>query len=88
MRMVMPQAGCGYFLIYSLIFQASNLAAFPVSMVSVACVMLLGWPGLVVAVGWSALAVGLVYRYTLPHAAGLLERREPQLLAALAKGAE
>jgi hypothetical protein len=88
LRAVMPQPGCGYVVAYMLVFQLSNLAAFPISVVSALLVIFLGWPGLLLAAVWSAAACWTAYHFALPHASAQLQRREPQLLAALAKGTE
>jgi hypothetical protein len=88
MRAVMPQPGCGYVLVYLLVFNLCNLIAFPVSAVSALCVIFLGWPGLLLAVVWSGGIAWAAYYFALPQAAQHLEQREPQLLAALSKGSE
>jgi hypothetical protein len=88
LRAVMPQPGCGYVLVYTLVFQLCHVLTMPVAALNIALTLLLGWPGLALAalasggIAWSA------YRYGLDDAARRLSEREPQLLAMLAKAGE
>lgn len=85
MRAVMPQPGCGYVVVYMLVFQACHLLTLPLAAASIALSLTLGWPGLALATLLSAGAVWLAYRFALDDAARRLEEREPVLLGMLAK---
>jgi len=87
-RAVMPQPGCGYMLLYTLVFQAANLAVLPASLSLGLGVVFYGWAGLLAGTLVAALILYLAYRVVLPMAASHLERREPELLNALARSHE
>jgi hypothetical protein len=88
LRAVMPQPGCGYVLVYMLVFQLSHILTLPLAALNIGLALLLGWPGLALALALSGGAAWAAYRYCLDDAAARLSAREPQLLAALAKAGE
>lgn len=81
----MPQPGCGYVLLYALIFQVCNLAVLPGTAALCLGVIFLGWPGLILGALAAGLVVVAAYYFGLPLAARLLEAREPELLAAMTR---
>lgn len=88
MRAVMPQPGCGYALLYMLVFNLCNVAVLPSSAAIGLGVVFFGWPGLALGAVAAGLIVYLAYTFGLPAAARALLSREPELVAALSKSVE
>lgn len=85
LRAVMAQPGCGYMVLYLLVFQLCNLAVAPGSAALIAGLVWGGAGGLACGALLYAVLLALGYKYALPHAAGLLVRREPELVALLTR---
>ncbi len=84
MKAVMPQPGCGYVFVYSLVWQACNLAVLPASAALALGVIYGGAWGLMLGAVFAAAVVYTGYRYGIPLAARILQERESQLIQALA----
>jgi len=88
MRAVMAQPGCGYTLLYMLVFQLSNLAVLPLSAALAGGAILGGWGGLALGALLAASCVTSAYYFGLPLAAAKLAAREPELLTVLNRTTE
>jgi hypothetical protein len=84
-RAVMPQPGCGYMLVYGLVFNACNVAVAPGTAALIIGTVFAGWLGLGLAALFYAALIAAAYRFALPHAAGLLLKREPELVTMLSR---
>ena len=84
-RAVMPQQGCGYLVIYGLLFNVCNLIVLPGSLAIVLGTVLYGASGLALATLLAGLIVVLIWRMGLPLATQLLENREHRLLEVLSR---
>ena len=84
-RPVLPQQGCGYLLLYGLLFNFCNLLVAPGSMAIVLGTVFYGLPGLLggVLLAW-AIAAGL-WLFGLGQAVNFLEGREQRLLESLSR---
>lgn len=85
LRAVMAQPGCGYMLLYMLIFHLCNFAVAPGSAALIAGLVLGGAGGLFCGALLYAVLLALAYKYALPHAAQLMVKREPELVALLTR---
>ena len=88
MRAVMAQPGCGYVFVYTMVWQACNLAVLPGSAAIALGAIFGGIGGLFLGALIAGSLVFIAYRYGLPYAARLLLAREPELLAVLSKSAD
>jgi hypothetical protein len=88
MRAVLAQPGCGYALLYSLVYQLSNAAVLPLSAAIVLGVVFGGTGGLLLGSLAGVLSVIAAYKLGLPYAASLMVRREPEMVAVLCRSAE
>ncbi len=85
LRAVMAQPGCGYMLLYMIVFNLCNLAVAPGSAALIAGTVFGGVAGLAAGAAFYTTLLVLAYKYALPHAAGILVQREPELVALLTK---
>jgi ABC-2 type transport system permease protein len=85
LRAVMAQPGCGYMLLYMIVFNVCNLAVAPGSAALIAGTVFGGVAGLAAGAAFYAALLVLAHKYALPHVAGLLVKREPELVALLTK---
>ena len=84
-RAVMPQMGCSYVVMYTLVFHLASIVVLPSSAALALGTIFLGWPGLIAGAAVAGLIVYGAYRFGLPYAAHLLVTREPELVATLSK---
>lgn len=85
LRAVMAQPGCGYMVLYMLVFNACNLAVAPGSAALIAGTVFGGIAGLIAGAAFYLALLVLAYKYALPHAARILVTREPELVALLTR---
>ncbi|MEZ5336834.1 MAG: hypothetical protein R3F46_01090 [bacterium] len=84
-RAVMPQQGCGYLLLYALLFNFCNLLVAPGSLAIILGTVLHDLPGMLGGSLLALLIAGLAWHFGTGQAVGFLEQREHRLLESLSR---